>query len=189
MDDDYIIFAHFRSLYYTLTITIDGSGSVTKDPDEPLYAPGTPVELTANPDQGWYFDHWSGNLWGSQNPDTIIMNGNRSVIAHFEAEYIAENQTGDIQTPFVDISPNPSHGVVAITYGLGQNSEEGSIEIYDITGQLVKDFSHLTSHTQSPAHVVWDGRTNTGIEVPNGVYFVRFSAAQYQETQKLLFVK
>jgi hypothetical protein len=189
MDDDYIINAHFRSLYYTLTITIDGSGSVNKDPDEPLYEPGTPVELTAIPDQGWYFDHWSGNLWGSQNPDTIIMNGNRTVTAHFVSQYIAENQTGGVETPFIAIFPNPSHGSVTITYGMGQNNEEGSIEIYDVTGQLVRDFTRLVPHTQSPAHVVWDGRSTTGNDLPNGVYFIQFSVANYQETQKLLLVK
>jgi hypothetical protein len=189
MDDDYIIYAHFRSLYYTLTITVDGSGSVNKNPDEPLYSPGTPVELTAIPDQGWNFDHWSGNLWGSQNPDTITMNGNRTVTAHFMSQYITENQTGGVDAPFVTIFPNPSYDFVTITYGMGQYNEAGRIEIYDVTGQLVKDFSPLTVPTQNHAFLVWDGRSNTGSDLPNGIYFVRFNVAGYQETQKLLLVK
>ncbi|UCD13565.1 MAG: DUF2341 domain-containing protein, partial [Thermoplasmatales archaeon] len=40
---------------YTLTINIDGNGTVTKDPDREYYTYGTLVELTAVADPGWTF--------------------------------------------------------------------------------------------------------------------------------------
>ena len=40
--------------------------------------------LTADPDPGWSFDRWSGDLTGSQNPDTLILSGNMTVTAFFE---------------------------------------------------------------------------------------------------------
>ncbi len=70
---------------YTLTITIDGSGSVTKNPNQATYPYGTVVTLTAVPNTGWVFGSWTGNLSGSTNPTTITMNGNKSVTAHFTA--------------------------------------------------------------------------------------------------------
>ena len=95
MDANKTVTAHFTQNQYTLTITINGNGSVTKVPDQATYTYGTPVQLTANPDPGWSFDHWSGNLAGSQNPDTIIMNANRSVTAHFTQDQYTLTITTD----------------------------------------------------------------------------------------------
>ncbi len=69
---------------FTLTVTIIGQGTVTKDPDQDSYAPGTPVKLTAAPSAGgWGFSHWSGAANGSTNPTTITMDGNKAVTATF----------------------------------------------------------------------------------------------------------
>jgi hypothetical protein len=83
MDADKTVTAAFTQNQYTLTITYVGSGSVSKNPDLPTYTYGTPVQLTAFPSVGWSFDHWSGDLGGSTNPDTIIMDDNKLVTAHF----------------------------------------------------------------------------------------------------------
>jgi len=69
--------------HYTLTITYQGSGTVTKNPDQSWYTYGQVVTLTANPSTGWVFNHWGGNLTGSTNPTSIAMNGNKNVIASF----------------------------------------------------------------------------------------------------------
>ena len=73
----------YLSEYYTLTINIDGNGSVVEDPDQEKYAHGTIVELTAVHDTGWTFDHWSGDLTGSDNPEYITMDSNKTVTAQF----------------------------------------------------------------------------------------------------------
>jgi len=58
----------------------DGSGSVDVDPTGP-YDDGDVVELTANAEPGRTFDHWSDDLSGSINPDTITMDGDKAVTA------------------------------------------------------------------------------------------------------------
>jgi len=70
---------------YTLTIQIDpsGAGTVTKNPDQSSYSPGTSVQLTAHPGSGHGFDHWSGDATGSSNPVTITMTKDKTVVAHF----------------------------------------------------------------------------------------------------------
>ncbi|MBE3141528.1 MAG: hypothetical protein IMZ53_13210 [Thermoplasmata archaeon] len=68
---------------FTLGVTLGGSGSVTKNPNQATYAYGTVVQLTAVADSGWIFSSWTGNLSGSTNPTSITMNGNKSVTAHF----------------------------------------------------------------------------------------------------------
>jgi hypothetical protein len=68
---------------YTLTVNINGQGTVTLDPPGGTYAPGTSVQLTAGPALEWQFDRWSGDLSGSANPATIVMARNASVTAMF----------------------------------------------------------------------------------------------------------
>ena len=71
---------------YTLTLTSNPpqGGSINAVPSPPYY-PNDLVTLTAIPNQGYVFDQWSGDLTGTQNPDTILMNGNKSVTATFIA--------------------------------------------------------------------------------------------------------
>ena len=83
MNGNKSVIANFTAKHYTLTITIQGSGTVTKNPDQPWYTYGQVITLTANPSTGWMFNHWAGNLTGNQNPTTITINGNKSVIANF----------------------------------------------------------------------------------------------------------
>jgi uncharacterized repeat protein (TIGR02543 family) len=68
---------------YTLSITTDGSGTISKDPDQTGYTYGQVVTLTATPTQGWSFSYWSGNASGSNPVTTVTMNDNRAVAAHF----------------------------------------------------------------------------------------------------------
>lgn len=68
---------------YTLTVNITGGGSVTLDPAGGVYAPSTSVDLTANADPGWIFDHWEDDLSGSTNPETITMDSDKTVTAVF----------------------------------------------------------------------------------------------------------
>lgn len=70
---------------YTLTVNVIGNGTVTRNPNQLIYAEGTDVTLTAvNGSQT--FTAWSGDLTGSTNPTTITMNGNKSVTATFICE-------------------------------------------------------------------------------------------------------
>ncbi|MBU0641016.1 MAG: hypothetical protein KKB50_19305 [Planctomycetes bacterium] len=81
---------------YTLTVNTTGQGTVALDPPGGSYAENTTVELTASGSTGWHFDHWEGNLSGSDNPETILMNGNKTVTAVFvQDEYtLTVNTTG-----------------------------------------------------------------------------------------------
>lgn len=46
---------------YTVDITIEGAGTVTKLPDKPLYETGEVVTLTAVPIPGNIFKGWTDN--------------------------------------------------------------------------------------------------------------------------------
>jgi len=89
INDNKTVIANFTTNQYTLTINIEGNGTVNKNPNQTTYSYGTVVELTAIPDNGWMFSHWSGDLTGGNNPENIIIDDNKTVTAHFSInEYI-----------------------------------------------------------------------------------------------------
>jgi uncharacterized repeat protein (TIGR02543 family) len=67
----------------TIVIEPEGAGSVILNPPGGYYFPGTVVTVTANAAGGYAFDHWSGDLTGSNNPETITMDSDLIVTAHF----------------------------------------------------------------------------------------------------------
>jgi uncharacterized repeat protein (TIGR02543 family) len=82
MDGSKVVTATFTQDEYTLTINIVGQGAVSKEPDPPYYD-GDVVTVTATADIAWSFAGWSGDLLGTDNPDTITMDGSKSVTATF----------------------------------------------------------------------------------------------------------
>ena len=74
-----------HSCQQTLTVTVDppGTGSVARSPDQPTYAHGSAVQLTAMPVSGYHFVGWSGNATGSANPLTVTMSADKVITAHF----------------------------------------------------------------------------------------------------------
>jgi len=83
MDSSKTVTATFTQTQYTLTINVNGAGVVTKTPDQETYLSGTIVDVNAIGDGPWTFSAWSGDLSGSNNPETITMDGNKTVTATF----------------------------------------------------------------------------------------------------------
>ncbi|HEY3838164.1 MAG TPA: hypothetical protein VGL72_16405 [Bryobacteraceae bacterium] len=74
--------ANFKTQYLlTTAVSPAGTGTVTANPSsfDGFYDNGTTVQLTASTS----FSNWSGDLAGSANPQSVVMNGPRSVTASF----------------------------------------------------------------------------------------------------------
>lgn len=86
MDSDKDIAAIFTKRDYTLTVDIDGEGTVSERVVQQKttdYPHGTVVELTAEAAENWEFEGWEGDLEGAENPTTITVDGERKVTAVF----------------------------------------------------------------------------------------------------------
>jgi hypothetical protein len=85
------------------------------------------------------------------------------------------------------ISPNPCTGTVRILFALDRKIE-AEINIYDVTGRLVRSISsgmlHPTQHSFE-----WDGKDWTGVRVPAGVYFCRLRAGDKEATGKMVLAR
>ena len=73
----------FLGCSHTLNVTTQGEGSVKLNPPGGSYFHGTTVNLTATPAAGWSFLTWGGDLSGTNNRETIIVDSDTSVTATF----------------------------------------------------------------------------------------------------------
>ena len=114
MDGNKVVNATFVQDLYSLTVNVVGIGNVTVVPDLALYPSGTVVELTAVAGAGWSFSGWSGDLSGSVNPETIVMDGDKSVTATFDVVNTPPDQPQLSITPSLVVGDN-NNLVVTVT--------------------------------------------------------------------------
>ena len=68
---------------YTITTGTNGSGTVTRSPNNSLYPASSTVVVTATPATGWYFAGWSGSIGDAINPTNIFVNANFTITGNF----------------------------------------------------------------------------------------------------------
>jgi hypothetical protein len=105
---------------------------------------------------------------------------------------IVETETPNIisENPSFSIYPNPFRQITEIKYCVGRSAygvERVSLDIYDITGKLVRQFDHKTMRLSD--HIVWDGKDNFGRAVPAGIYFINFAAGDYKKIEKAILLR
>lgn len=89
-DGDKSVTAQFtQATCYSLGVDArpPGAGQVQQDPPANCgggeYTADSTVALTASPGTDFAFDHWSGDLTGEANPESILVDGDKLVTAHF----------------------------------------------------------------------------------------------------------
>jgi uncharacterized repeat protein (TIGR02543 family) len=96
-------FSEVQTETFTLSTSTTGAqGSISLSPAGGVYDAGTVVTVTAVAGSSSEFNSWSGAITGSVNPQTIVMNSNKSVNADFIVieTQLCENPTA-ITLPFV----------------------------------------------------------------------------------------
>jgi uncharacterized repeat protein (TIGR02543 family) len=160
-DDDMRITATFTPNEYTLHISVDGEGSVTRAPNQSTYHYGDVVQLTAVPSPGWSFDHWSGALSGSANPQNVTITGDTSVTAHFtRAEYTLTWTEDPDGSGYVTKSPDKTTYRYGDVVTLHANAASGWTFHHwsgDLSGSDNPDNVTITGNTSVTAHFVEGG--------------------------------
>ena len=82
--------------------------------------------------------------------------------------------------------PNPVQGSTSICFSTTEIPEDAEIKIYNVKGQLVKNFGDLTGKEK----VVWSGQDNRDRQLSNGIYFYRIETDKYKsEIRKILMLR
>ena len=136
----------------------------------------------------------SGHHTVGNNTTLIILNPEKEIFTafgEFDIEeimiatsegYIDVNVIENMNYSISEIYPNPFNPTATIKYSVPKD-DMVSISIYDLNGRLVtilsNEFKPAGFHT-----VTW----NAG-DRPSGLYFVKLTASEYQQTQKLMLLK
>jgi hypothetical protein len=71
------------TLKYTVSINQLTGGTISIAPQKTSYSEGDQITVTANPNQGYVFSYWGGNLNGIENPTNLTVTGNTIISAVF----------------------------------------------------------------------------------------------------------
>ena len=132
MNGDVTLTVLFDTVYYTLTVSSNNPdwGSVSGSGE---YAYGSEVEITATPNEGYYFVRWSdGEL---DNPRVVVVMEDMELTAEF-AEGVGVE---DVDGKAVAVYPNPTIGVVYV-----EGEGVSHVEVYDLGGHLVMNGENVS---------------------------------------------
>jgi len=83
--------------------------------------------------------------------------------------------------------PNPSNPTTTIKYSLKEDTKV-EINIYKLLGQKVKTIVDAYQ-TAGYKTVIWDGRSDTGITLPSGIYIYSMKAGNFTANKKMILIK
>ncbi|MGB3479443.1 MAG: T9SS type A sorting domain-containing protein [bacterium] len=88
----------------------------------------------------------------------------------------------------LDVFPNPAINSAQISYSIAKQCQV-NLNIYDVTGRLVKTLLNNKTQTPNVYRLIWQTDDKQGCQLSAGVYFIKFNAGEFQSTQKILLLK
>ncbi len=139
------------SVYYTLTVSTSGEGSVEVTPSEESYLNGTTVSLIATPDSGYVFDSWSGDTSSTSASITITIDANKNITANFTD---TSSTDCDFILPSATALPsiNESYSYV---YVIGSGPDLSNIANFTINWNLENEGLYQLSITTNDGNPDW----------------------------------
>ncbi len=102
----------------------------------------------------------------------------------------AIRQTDPVPTKYVldQNYPNPFNPTTMITFGLPKESNV-TLEVYNILGMKVRTLIAGERMNAAKYSIDWDGKDNSGMSVPSGVYLYRLHTDKFDAARKMVLVK
>jgi hypothetical protein len=166
------------------------------------------LALFANPGSGTYWagrssSEWemdaSGNLkYTATTTDwygVVVFANNRFEWGSYTIRFTPEGVTSTETLPTVperfalyQNAPNPFNPTTLIRYDVPADGGNVSLKVFDVSGRLVRVlYEGIQSAGQKS--VTWDGKDDSGIHMPTGVYFCRLETVGFSETRKMILMK
>jgi len=167
----------------------DSAGTIYKDPDKIDYDYQEIVILTANPNGGYFFKNWNGDIQDTTVTKVIAMIKDTTISARFDkrSSVFGYKQGEKLQYELFQNYPNPFNQQTTISFML-PNKTDVVLTIYNTTGQkIIKISNH---NMQAGLHSFkWNGKDEFGNDVTSGVFIYHFKTADFSEINKMLLLK
>jgi uncharacterized repeat protein (TIGR02543 family) len=156
MNADKTLTGTFGKAQYALTTQVSGSGSVAKTPNLSTYDHGATVEVKANPNAGWSFTGWSGDLSGSTNPANVLMDGPKTVKAHFR-----DNNVGPLKYSNHTLDDDNSGGTSGNSDGVANCGETVGMAVGVLNQGTVTATGINAALSTDSLYVTWTGSSTS----------------------------
>jgi plastocyanin len=85
-------------------------------------------------------------------------------------------------------APNPFRNTTKVQYSIAQ-PEHVELLVFDATGRLARTL--IDEYVSKPGAygATWDGGSNTGQQLPSGVYFYRMKAGEFSATRRMILTR
>jgi hypothetical protein len=123
--------------------------------------------------------------------DNVIYCCNREGFAIYElAETgMAQKKPEENWYSHLLISPNPFADVLHIQLSISNTTQDITIQIFDVSGRLMKEFLSFPNTNRNHIHLIWNGIDMYNRKVPSGTYFLKIQQGSNSYSKKILRVK
>lgn len=83
---------------------------------------------------------------------------------------------------------NPFRGRTTLSYTLSGFTRP-TLKVYNIAGQVVRTLINGEPQVAGQHDAIWDGRNDTGSQLPSGTYFIRLAAGSQAAVKKMVILK
>jgi agmatine deiminase len=161
----------------------------------------------------WYIDPWNLNLPHTMAfMDTLSLNvkidipvdnvtgylmvdtldiytetGHHQVILKVDSDLLnslADSKIQSSSSKIESIIPNPFNSMTRISFNLDQTLK-ASLIVYNLEGQIIRNLSDQT-YPAGSYELIWDRKSNSGNEVPNGIYLLKLTTNRGIDLKKLI---
>ncbi len=121
--------------------------------------------------------------------DTVLVDADQ-VLTITEPNTSGVAETGATADEFrlLPCRPNPFSISTNIRFALAESSPVG-LQVYDVTGRVVKDLGPAGIVQAGDHSVSWDGTNDEGQAVSSGIYFYRIEARGFTRTRRLVLLR
>jgi hypothetical protein len=134
------------------------------------------------------------NYWGSSTPDTskisfwVYFNPALSTDPNHPLSVDLDLTEGTpVQTPFPLLAPSPFTGTLSVPLFVERPEVRVVVEVFNILGQRVRTLLNTTG-LQGQIQLQWDGRSDQGLQMSSGLYFIRRQVGTEFDTHKVVKV-
>ncbi len=125
--------------------------------------------------------------WGSDGLTSGKVPARKSTIGIGETTFNPKKQIKNLK---LAVHPNPFTDKIEIFLPTMEIPGcQASLEIYDVSGRIVKSFNLKSCRASLPTSVSWDGTDDKGEIVSQGIYFCKFTALEKSEVVKIIYLK